>query len=76
LKKPDRSRWDDRKLDHIRPYLERAERAGRQGVVAIVAAQEFQWVFSATKKTGSTAGVWFELEQDRAPRRHLLLLRA
>ena len=26
LKKPDRSRWDDRKLDHVRPYLERAER--------------------------------------------------
>ena len=23
LKKPDRSRWDDRKLDHVRPYLER-----------------------------------------------------
>jgi hypothetical protein len=60
LKKPDRSRWDDRKLDHVRPYLERAERDGRFGVVAIVAAQEFQWVFSATKKTGSTVGVWFD----------------
>ena len=21
LKRPDRSRWDDRKLDHVRPYL-------------------------------------------------------
>jgi hypothetical protein len=60
LKKPDRSRWDDRKLDHVRPYLERAERDGRFGVVAIVAAQEFQWVFSATKKTGKTNGVWFD----------------
>ena len=56
LKKPDRSRWDDRKLDHVRPYLERAERTGRWGVVAIVAAQEFQWVFSATKHTGTTTG--------------------
>ena len=28
LKKPDRSRWDDRKLDHVRPYLEAAERDG------------------------------------------------
>jgi hypothetical protein len=56
LKKPDRSRWDDRKLDHVRPYLERAERAGRYGVVAIVATQEFQWVFSATKHSGSTTG--------------------
>ncbi len=60
LKKPDRTRWDDRKLDHVRPYLERAEREGRFGVVAIVAAQEFQFVFSATKKTGSTVGVWFD----------------
>src|SRR6266511_2181666 len=60
LKKPDRSRWDDRKLDHVRPYLERAERAGRRGVVAIVAAQEFQWVFSATKHTGpETGGIYF-----------------
>ena len=25
LKKPDRTRWDDRKLDHVRPYLEQAE---------------------------------------------------
>lgn len=47
LKKPDRSRWDDRKLDHVRPYMEAAERAGRFGVVAIVSAQEFQWVFGA-----------------------------
>jgi hypothetical protein len=59
LAKPDRSRWDDRKLDHVRPYLDRAETAGRFGVVAIVAAQEFQWVFSATKKTNGTA-VWFD----------------
>jgi hypothetical protein len=60
LKKPDRSRWDDRKLDHVRPHLDKAERAGRFGVVAIVATQEFQYVFSATKKTGSRGGVWFE----------------
>ena len=60
LKKPDRTRWDDRKLDHVRPYLERAERLGRFGVVAVVAAQEFQYVFSATKKTGRNGGVWFD----------------
>jgi hypothetical protein len=59
LNKPDRSRWDDRKLDHVRPYLDRAETAGRHGVVAIVATQEFQWVFSATKKTKGNA-VWFD----------------
>ena len=50
LKKPDRTRWDDRKLDHVYPYLERAEAEGRSGVVAIVQAQEFQWVFSAKNR--------------------------
>jgi hypothetical protein len=60
LKKPDRSRWDDRKLDHVRPYFDAAAAAERFGVVAIVAAQEFQWVFSASKKTGMTNGVWFD----------------
>jgi len=29
LKKPDRTRWDDRKLDHVHPYLEAAEKEGR-----------------------------------------------
>ena len=60
LNKPDRTRWDDRKLDHVRPYLERAERVGRFGVVAIVATQEIQYVFSATTKTGSRGGVFFD----------------
>src|SRR3954451_13324384 len=31
LKGPDRSRWDDRKLDHVRPYLERAEAQRHSG---------------------------------------------
>lgn len=60
LKKPDRSRWDDRKLDHVRPYLDAAERDRRFGVVAIVVTQEFQWVFNATKHTGAGGGIWFE----------------
>jgi hypothetical protein len=51
LKKPDRTHWDDRKLDHVRPHPERAEKAGRFGVVAIVAAQEFQRVFSAKDRS-------------------------
>jgi len=25
LKRPDRSRWDDRKLDHVRPHLDKAD---------------------------------------------------
>jgi hypothetical protein len=60
LKKPDRSRWDDRKLDHVRPYLERAERERRFGVVAIVACQEFQWVISARNRATKPKAVCFE----------------
>jgi len=60
LSKPDRTRWDDRKLDHVRPHLDRAERLSQFGVVAIVAGQEFQWVYTATKKTAGTKGVWFD----------------
>jgi hypothetical protein len=60
LKKPDRRRWGDRKLDHVRPYLERAEREGRVGVVAIVVAQEFQWVFDATNRSTKPGRANFE----------------
>ena len=60
LKKPDRSRWDDRKLDHVRPYLQQAEREGRYGVVAIVACQEYQHVFSARNRARLGKAVSFE----------------
>jgi hypothetical protein len=63
LKKQDRSRWDDRKLDHVRPYLDDAQRAGRFGIVAIVAAQEFQWVYSAKRRTGAGGGVYFVFDK-------------
>ncbi len=52
LGSPDRSRWDDRKLDHVRQYLEQAEREGRFGVVAVVVAEEFQRVSSARNRSG------------------------
>jgi hypothetical protein len=51
LKKPDRSRWDDRKLDHVRPHLDHAAREGRFGVAAIVVAQEYQWVTGAGNRS-------------------------
>ena len=51
LKKPDRTRWDDRKLDHVRPYLDEAEAEGRFGVVAIVTGKEFQWVWSGRSRS-------------------------
>src|SRR5260221_3750593 len=57
LKKPDRRRWDDRKLDHVQPYLDKAT---EPGVVAIVVAQEFQWVVSATTRTTKPGRANFE----------------
>ena len=65
LKKPDRTRWDDRKLDHVRPYLAAAEAEGRFGVVAIVSGQEFQWVFSARRRTEGSGHFSFFKEQRR-----------
>jgi len=66
LKKPDRTRWDDRKLDHVTPYLERAEREGRFGLVSIVAAQEYQWVFSAKNRSSVPGRPSFDfLKEDR-----------
>ncbi|MGH3873043.1 MAG: hypothetical protein ACRDSR_16315 [Pseudonocardiaceae bacterium] len=38
----------DRKLEVMRPYLDRLARAGRTGVAAIGVAQEFQRVFTGT----------------------------
>jgi len=61
---PDRSRWDDRKLDHVRPYLDAAERERRFGIVAIVSGQEYQWVFSArTHRKGKA--LWFEFFREK-----------
>jgi len=65
LKKPDRARWDDRKLDHVRPYLERAEAEGRFGVVAIVAVQEFASVFSAKNRTKEKGVPWFDFAKEQ-----------
>jgi hypothetical protein len=62
---PDRSRWDDRKLDHVRPYLEAAERDGRFGVVAIVACQEFAHVYSARNRATKPGAVSFEFFIER-----------
>ncbi len=64
LKKPDRSRWDDRKLDHVRRHLENAERSGRFGVVAIVATQEFQWVFTAKNRSPKSGVVSYDFVKE------------
>jgi hypothetical protein len=59
-------RFDDRKLDHVMPYLEAAQRKSRFGVVAIVAAQEMQWVFGAKNRPdkAGTGAVWFEFVKE------------
>ena len=64
LGKPDRTRFDDRKLAHARPLLERAERDGRHCVIAIVQSQEFQFVYSAKKMDGHGKAVWFSWHRE------------
>ena len=65
LAAPDRSRWDDRKVDHVRPHLEKAEREGRFGVVALVAVEELRWVWSARNRARKPGAVWFEFFKER-----------
>jgi hypothetical protein len=68
LKRPDRTRWDDRKLDHVRPHLEQAQREGRCGVVAIVVAQEVQKVFMGYQRGKDTHGKAVNFGFDKADR--------
>jgi hypothetical protein len=68
LKRPDRTRWDDRKLDHVRPYLEQAERDGRHGVVVIVCAQEVQKVFMAYDRRKAAFGKAVNFAFEKADR--------
>ena len=65
LKTPDRSRWDDRKLDHVRPYLEAAARGDRFGVVALVVGEEFQWVWSARNRARKPGNACLEFFRER-----------
>jgi len=67
---------DDRKLDHVKPYLDRAAREGRSGVVAIVAVQELAWVWSGKKLDPKPGQSRFAFVKDPASVHHLLLLRA
>jgi hypothetical protein len=69
LKRPDRTRWDDRKIDHVRPHLERAEREGRFGMVAIVSAQEVQKVFMGYDRAKGEHGKAVNFSFDKADRR-------
>ena len=64
LNTPDRSRWDDRKVDHVREYVDKAT---QPGVVAIVVAQEVQKVFMGHRRRPKTDGPQFGF--DKADRR-------
>jgi hypothetical protein len=61
---PDRSRWDDRKVDHVREYIDKAT---QPGVVAIVVAQEVQKVFMGYTRKCKTGSPQFGF--DKADRR-------
>jgi hypothetical protein len=50
---------DDRKVDVMRPYLDRQAATGRSGVAAIGVAQEFQRVWTAYQRETSTAAPQF-----------------
>lgn len=52
-------RGDDRKIDLMRPYLDRAAASGRSQVAAIGVAQEYQSVFAATEQHASNGIPWF-----------------
>jgi hypothetical protein len=49
----------DRKIDVMRPYLDRQAATGRSGVAAIGVAQEFAPVFVGTQREGSNGVPWF-----------------
>lgn len=64
LNTPDRTRWDDRKLDHVRDYVDNAT---QPGVVVIVVAQEVQKVFMGYARKCKTGSPQFGF--DKADRR-------
>src|SRR6266568_352282 len=64
LNTPDRSRWDDRKVDHVRDYIDAAT---QPGVVVIVVAQEVQKIFMGYTRKSKTDSPQFGF--DKADRR-------
>jgi hypothetical protein len=60
LNTPDRTRWDDRKLDHVREYLDAAT---QPGVVVIVVAQEVQKVFMGYRRPSKSGGAQFGFQK-------------
>ncbi len=58
----------ERKLDVMRPYLDRQASTGRAGIAAIGVAQEFQWVATCSTRAARGAGAP-HFEWGRADRR-------
>jgi hypothetical protein len=55
---------DQRKADVMKPYLARQARTGRGGVAAIGVAQEYQKVWTCTKREGPGSAVWFSFRKE------------
>ena len=49
----------DRKLDKVRPLLDKAAKSGRSQLVAVGVAQEFANVFASSKKQMPSGAPWF-----------------
>ena len=64
LNTPDRSRWDDRNVDHVRAYVDKAT---HPSVVAIGIAQEVRKVFMGHRRRPKADGPQFGF--DKADRR-------
>ena len=54
----------DRKLDHVQSVPRRGRSQGATGVVAIVAAQEFQWSSAAKNRTGRAEAVSYDFVKE------------
>ncbi len=64
---------DDRKIDVMQPHLAAQAAAGKSGVAAVGVSQEFQRVWSATRRDTRTAAPAVHLREGR-PQGDLLLL--
>src|SRR5216684_8529393 len=56
--------WGGAPLDHVRHYLDQAAAEGRFGVVAIVVAQEFQWVTGARDRSPKPGVVSYDFVKE------------
>lgn len=56
---------DDRKIEVVRPYLDKLAATGRSGVAVIGVAQEYQLVFTGYEREGSTGAPWYAFQKQQ-----------